>query len=153
MWQLCNPYNIPLSPFILWIAWFSWGTNFRGFRGVPDPRIPVPTNWRFTVWIMKTNSMATNVEPHECVIFVRSTKIDTHKNEAIHSIWNCSTLLLDHSNMYQFRKSSCDGMDKQLPLVLPHIFCLFGTWLRFICLRYWSLIWLCCAFHHIPIIS
>ena len=24
-------------------------------------------------------------EPHECVIFVKSTKIDTHENKAIHS--------------------------------------------------------------------
>ena len=29
--------------------------------------------------------MATNFEPNECVIFVRSTKIGTHKNKAIHS--------------------------------------------------------------------
>ena len=30
--------------------------------------------------------MATNFEPHECIIFVQSTKIDSHKNKAIHSI-------------------------------------------------------------------
>ena len=29
--------------------------------------------------------MATNFEPHKCVIFVKSTKIGTHKNKAIHS--------------------------------------------------------------------
>ena len=29
--------------------------------------------------------MATNFETHECVIFVQSTKIDTHENKAIHS--------------------------------------------------------------------
>ena len=29
--------------------------------------------------------MATNFEPHECVIFVQSTKIGTHENKAIHS--------------------------------------------------------------------
>ena len=32
--------------------------------------------------------MATNFEPHECVNFVQSTKIGTHKNKAIHSITN-----------------------------------------------------------------
>ena len=30
--------------------------------------------------------MATNFEPHECVIFVQSTKIGTHENKATHSI-------------------------------------------------------------------
>ena len=30
--------------------------------------------------------MATNFEPHECVIFVQSTKICTQENKAIHSI-------------------------------------------------------------------
>ena len=29
--------------------------------------------------------MATNFEPHKCVIFVQSTKIGTHENKAIHS--------------------------------------------------------------------
>ena len=29
--------------------------------------------------------MATNFEPHECVMFVQSTKIGTHENKAIHS--------------------------------------------------------------------
>ena len=36
---------------------------------------------------MKENTMATNCEPDECVIFVQSTKIGTHENKAIHSIW------------------------------------------------------------------
>ena len=31
--------------------------------------------------------MATKFEPHECVIFVKSTKIGTHENKVIHS--NC----------------------------------------------------------------
>ena len=35
---------------------------------------------------MKENTMATNFEPQECVIFVPSTKIGTHENKAIHSI-------------------------------------------------------------------
>ena len=35
---------------------------------------------------MKENIMTTNFEPHECVIFVQSTKIGTHENKAIHSI-------------------------------------------------------------------
>ena len=30
--------------------------------------------------------MTTNFEPHDCVIFVQSTKIGTHKNKAIHII-------------------------------------------------------------------
>ena len=30
--------------------------------------------------------MATNLNPHECVIFVQSTKIGTHENKAIHSV-------------------------------------------------------------------
>ena len=29
--------------------------------------------------------MATEFEPHECVIFIQSMKIGTHKNKAIHS--------------------------------------------------------------------
>ena len=29
--------------------------------------------------------MATNLKPHECVIFVQSTKIGTHENKAIYS--------------------------------------------------------------------
>ena len=37
--------------------------------------------------------MATNFEPNECVIFVQSTKIGTHENKAIHSIWKCSPVL------------------------------------------------------------
>ena len=35
---------------------------------------------------MKENTIATNFKPHECVIFVQSTKIDTHENKAIHSM-------------------------------------------------------------------
>ena len=30
--------------------------------------------------------MATNFEPHECVIFVQTTKIGTHEKKAIHNI-------------------------------------------------------------------
>ena len=33
------------------------------------------------------NTMATNFEPHECVISFQSTKIGTHENKAIHSIF------------------------------------------------------------------
>ena len=43
---------------------------------------------------MKENVMATNFEPHEYVIFVQSTKIGTHENKAIHSIF--SFLWLNH---------------------------------------------------------
>ena len=34
---------------------------------------------------MKENTMATNFEPHKCVIFVQSNKICTHENKAIQS--------------------------------------------------------------------
>ena len=34
---------------------------------------------------MKANIIATNFEPHQCIIFVQSSKIGTHKNKAIHS--------------------------------------------------------------------
>ena len=34
---------------------------------------------------MKENTIAKNLEPHECVIFVQSTKIGTQENKAIHS--------------------------------------------------------------------
>ena len=34
---------------------------------------------------MKENTMTTNFEPNERVIFVQSTKIGTHENKAIHS--------------------------------------------------------------------
>ena len=34
---------------------------------------------------MKENIMTTNFEPHECIIFVQSTKIGTQENKAIHS--------------------------------------------------------------------
>ena len=33
--------------------------------------------------------MATNFEPHECVIFAQSTKIGTHENKAIHCTYIC----------------------------------------------------------------
>ena len=35
----------------------------------------------YVTW--KKNTMATNFEPHECVIFVQSTEISTHENKAI----------------------------------------------------------------------
>ena len=34
-----------------------------------------------------TTCIAANVEPKECEMFVQSTKIGTHENKAIHSIW------------------------------------------------------------------
>ena len=37
--------------------------------------------------------MATDFEPQECVIFVQSTKIGTHENKAIHSIFAISRTL------------------------------------------------------------
>ena len=36
--------------------------------------------------------MATNFEPHECIIFVQSTIIGTHENKAIHSILDMNDL-------------------------------------------------------------
>ena len=47
--------------------------------------------------------MATNFEPHECVIFVQSTKIGTHENKAIHSIE--SKIYRYHLTMYKARFS------------------------------------------------
>ena len=44
-------------------SWFSWS----------DPRILVPTKQPFSVCFIKENTMATNFEPHECVIFIRPT--------------------------------------------------------------------------------
>ena len=43
--------------------------------------------------------MATNFEPHECIIFVQSTEIGTHENKAIHSILiACHTMwILTHA--------------------------------------------------------
>ena len=34
---------------------------------------------------MKDNILATNFEPHKCVILVQSKKIGTQENKAIHS--------------------------------------------------------------------
>ena len=56
------------------------GTNFRCFRGGSEARIAEATKYRFSV-----NTMTTNFELHECVIFVQSMKISTHENKAIHS--------------------------------------------------------------------
>ena len=43
--------------------------------------------------------MATNFEPHECVIFVKSTKIGIHENKAIHS--NLNLCCIDHGYVKQ----------------------------------------------------
>ena len=48
---------------------------------------------------MKENTFAANFEPHECVIFVQSTKISTHENKAIH---NCARDTLSAVNMVIF---------------------------------------------------
>ena len=44
--------------------------------------------YEMVIFCMKENTMATNFESHECVIFIQSTKIGTHQNKAIHSIQN-----------------------------------------------------------------
>ena len=49
---------------------------------------------------MKEITMATNFEPHECVIFVQSTKIGTHENKAIHSIHNPRKLIASYSKQH-----------------------------------------------------
>ena len=36
--------------------------------------------------------MTTKFEPHECVIFVQSTKIGTHENKGINSVKDCQKL-------------------------------------------------------------
>ena len=38
-----------------------------------------------TFYINYENIMATNSEPHECIIFVQSTKTGSKENKAIHS--------------------------------------------------------------------
>ena len=45
--------------------------------------------------------MATNFEPHECVIFVQSTKIGTQENKAIHGISHEANAIkiLDYTNV------------------------------------------------------
>ena len=37
--------------------------------------------------LWRKNIMAMKIEPHECVIFVQFTKIVTHENNVIHSIF------------------------------------------------------------------
>ena len=62
-------------------SWFSWRVRSM-YSSV-------------SVWIMKVNTMATNFEPHECVIFVQSTKIGTNEikpqySKITHSNkWSC----------------------------------------------------------------
>ena len=46
--------------------------------------------------------MATNFEPHECVIFYHSVKIGTHENKGIHSILNSCNLFIFHSDNFSF---------------------------------------------------
>ena len=50
---------------------------------------------------MKENTMATNFESHECVIFVQSTKIGSHENEAIHSMYMVTRIgmVVNHRNV------------------------------------------------------
>ena len=56
-------------------SWFSWRVQFTKYS----------TNEKaITVWIMKENAMATNFEPHECVILAQFTKIGSHSNKAKH---------------------------------------------------------------------
>ena len=38
--------------------------------------------------------MATNFEPHECVICVQFTKIGTHENKAIYSVMCASVVFI-----------------------------------------------------------
>ena len=73
---------------LLWMAEFLSGTNFRGR---PNPRNLVPTKKQFSVSIMKENAITTNFDPHECVIFAKSTKIGTHENKVIHSMNNSAS--------------------------------------------------------------
>ena len=59
------------------LSWFSWrgpSTNFSANE--------------IAIFCMniKENTMTTNFEPHECSIFLQSTKIGTQENKAIHSI-------------------------------------------------------------------
>ena len=61
---------------------FRGCNNFCGFCGSANSST---LEIAISVWIMKENTMATNFEPHEWVIFVQSTKIGTHENKGIHS--------------------------------------------------------------------
>ena len=66
--------------------------NFRGvpifvvFVEGPIHEFQCQRNSDFSVWIMKENTMTTNFETHECLIFFWSTKIGTHEDKAIHSM-------------------------------------------------------------------
>ena len=55
-------------------SWFSWWVRSTN------------STHEEAIFCMKENALATNLEPHECVIFAQSTKIGTHENKAIHSI-------------------------------------------------------------------
>ena len=49
---------------------------------------------------MKERAIATNFEPHECIIFAQSTKIGTHENKAMHpqkDDMGFLLLILEHS--------------------------------------------------------
>ena len=75
---------------VLWGKYCRW-LNFLGvlifvvFVEGSIHEFPVPKIKWFSVWILKGNTMATNFEPHKCVVFVQSKKIGTHENKAIHS--------------------------------------------------------------------
>ena len=47
---------------------------------------PWNSTFRYELLVKKGNIMTTNFEPHECIIFLQSTKIGSHENKAIHNI-------------------------------------------------------------------
>ena len=57
-----------------WFSWRAWSTNSSTHEFV---------NFHINY---EGKYLATSFEPHECVIFVQSTKIGTHEIKAIHSI-------------------------------------------------------------------
>ena len=100
-------------------SWFSW-------------RVRSTTSSTHEIAIVCINyekSMAMKFELHKCVNFVKSTKIGTHENKAIHSIINH-----DVNNSYSTYRSTnhglaADGIARQLR---PHHGCVLR--LR----HYWS---------------
>ena len=66
---------------------FSWGTHFRGVQGGYDQQNPTTYENAIISIYYEENAIATNFEPHECVMFAQSTKNGTHKIKVINSIF------------------------------------------------------------------
>ena len=62
--------------------------------------------------------MTTNFEPHECVIFVQSTKIGTHEIKAIHSILALGASLQNQLSDLKVKVETCSINLFQVPYTL-----------------------------------